>query len=202
VRGQWKKETAEYSPYSGRKIQMTPYCYGYGNFDGEAPSAENEWKGVQAKYTNRKGWTKFRVQDRFSIPEWLQVLNRDGILAEQFISMTPVNPAPEFRQRIRRQRYLNEVRYLTDLEKFNQLRAEKGLEHPDTQMHLDLFAEQNLDECPRYGSEYTCSMAGFCSAPYGGLDLISEDGEFEPREPHHDLTGLIPLDSLRQRRAA
>lgn len=202
VRGQWKKETAEYSPYSGMKIQMSPYCYGYGNFDGaEYPSADNNWAGVQAKYTNRKGWMKFRVRDRFEVKEWLQVLERDGVLDDLFISMTPVNPAPEFRQRIRRQRYLNEMRYLDDLAKFEQLRAEKGLDHPDTQIHLDLFAEQNLDECPRYGSSYMCPNIDFCQAPNGGLDLIAQDEQFVPREPHHELTGLIPLDSLRKKAA-
>jgi hypothetical protein len=201
VRGQWKKETAKFSPFSGQKIQMSPYCYGYGNFDGEYPSAENNWANVQGAYTNRKGWGKFRVRDRFTVPEWLEVLKRDAVLPELFISMEPVNPTPEFRQRIRRQRYMNEVRYLTDLEKFNQLREEKGLDHPDTQIHLDLFAEQNNEECPRYGGEYKCPNLPFCTSPGGGLDLFATDEQFVPREPHHDLTGLIPLESLRKKAA-
>jgi hypothetical protein len=198
VRGQWKKETAQFSPFTGKRIQMSAYCYGYGNFDGEPPSAENEYAGVQTKYTNRKGWVKFRVRDRFSVPEWLEVMQRDGELQEQFITMTPVNPSPEFRQRVRRQRYLNEVRYLSDLEKFQELRVTVGLDHPDTLLHLDLFAEQNNEECDRYGGDYRCAFKPFCDAPNGGIDLLPEDENFEPREPHHDLTALIPLETLRK----
>jgi hypothetical protein len=190
VRGQWKKETAKHSPYHGRKIQMSAYCYGYGNFDGAEPL-------VQSAYTNRKGWEKFRVKDKMSVPEWLEILRKEEVLPELFITMTPVNPPPEFRQRIRRQRYLNEARYLDDLEKFNQLREEKGLDHPDTQIHLDLFAEQNLDRCNKFGKDYRCPFKGFCDAPNGGIDLIAGDESFEVRQPHHDLSDLIPLDSLR-----
>jgi hypothetical protein len=197
VRGQWKKETAKNSPYHGRKIQMSAYCYGYGNLD-YGPSRENNWEGVQAGYTNRKGWEKFRVKDHFDVTEWLEVLKRDEVLPELFITMIPTNPAPEFRQRIRRQRYLNEARYQDDLDKFEQLLETKGLDHPDTQMHLDLFAEQNMDRCDRFGEDYRCPFKPFCTAPNGGLDMLREDDSFEPRKPHHDLTGLIPLDSLRR----
>lgn len=207
VRGQWKKETAQNSPYHGRKIQMSPYCYGYGNFD-YGPSRENGWNGVQPQYTNRKGWEKFRVKDHFSVPDWLEVLKRstdklpNGVLPELFITTTPVNPTPEFRQRIRRQRYLNEARYLEDLAKFEELERTKGLDHPDTQIHLDLFAEQNLDRCPRFGGSHLCSMQPYCLSPGGGIDLLRQDESFEKRKPHHDLSDLIPLDSLRSKEAA
>ena len=189
VRGYWRKDTAESSPFFGRRIQQSPYCYGYANYDGFEPLR-------QAKYTNRKGFVKFRVADELPVAEWLQLLEKEDILPGLFVTMAPVNPTPEFRGRVRQQLLFQMQRRLSDLNKFNALLAKHGLDHPLVQAQLDLMAPMNTARCYKYGADYRCPFVHACPAPGGGLAEIPESPEFEVRKPHHDLKGIIKLQSI------
>lgn len=194
VRGQWKKDTAkpENSPFSGRRIQQTPYCYGFQNLDGERPVR-------QAKYTSRKGYKKFRVADEVNLGEltvqgWLDQMIEEAILPELFLTSQLINPAPELRHRIRNQTYVAEARYVEDLLRFEDLKAKYGVDDPRVQEHLDLMAPQITSRCEKFGEDYACGFkAGGCLSPGAGLDTLPEDEEFKVREMHHDLKKVIPL---------
>lgn len=196
VRGQWRKDTAKGSPFYGRRIQQSVYCYGYQNTDGEIPLR-------QSRYTNRKGFQKFRVADEIAggymtMAEWLDLLREEGVLPELFITMDPVNPTPEFRGRLREQKVANITQYVQDLQLFNRLAAEKGLEHPDVERLLNIMAPMNEERCEKYGFDNRCPFYDLCPSPGGGLQAIREDQEtFKQREPHHDTVAkLIPLKQV------
>jgi hypothetical protein len=186
VRGQWRKDTAAASPFFGRRIQQTPYCYGYQTLDGEQPLR-------QAKYTAAKGWQKFRVADEIAggyltMMDWLDHLIKAGELPKLFITMgAPVNPSPEFRGGVRQEILLAQQRRVEDLHRFNQLREQLGLEHPTTQMQLKLMAPRNTNRCNKYGNDSRCVFADICTMPGGGLQQLPEDEQFKVRVPHHEI---------------
>jgi hypothetical protein len=189
VRGYWRKDTAKSSPFFGRQIQQSPYCYGYIN---------RNTSEMLAEYTNRKGFEKFRVAEEMSVKSWMDFLIEKDILPGLFITMDPVAPPPELRDRIRNQAYQGEVRYLRDLELFNEMREKYGIDDPRVQEHLDLMAPQHTDRCFAYGADNRCSFseAGLCLSPGAGLETIPQDPMFKQREPHHDLAKIIPLKSV------
>lgn len=190
VRGYWRTDTAKSSPFFGRRIQQSPYCYGYQNTDGLGSAPVR-----QSAYTNRKGFYKFRVADELPVVEWLEVLIEEGVLPELFIKMEPASPAPELRERIRQQTLLAEQRYIDDLLAFEELRDRWGIEDPRVQAHLDLMAPQHTGRCFKYGQDHRCPFAepGLCLSPGAGLDSIPNDPLFKQRVPHHDVSKLIPL---------
>jgi len=186
VRGAWKKDTAESSPWSGRKIQQSPLCYGY-----RGPTKDGTID-YQSGYTNRKGWAKFRVADHMPLMAWLEVLEREGKLKEMFITMEPASPAPELRGSIRQEVLLEEQRYIEGLREFNQLQESHGIDDPITITHLALIAGRNTERCYKYGSGSRCQFLDVgCLSPGMGLEALPVDDQFKPRVPHHDVTKLI-----------
>jgi hypothetical protein len=182
IRGGFKFDGAKMSPYYGRKIQQTPYAYGYRLAD---PNGCDVWQG---EYTSRKGYVKTAAWEHHTPTEWLDQLDREGILEKLFIAGTPVNPPPALRQSMRRQIAHREREWFTGLAKFNELRARHGSDgHPEVQEHLEMWAPQIPSRCNKYGEDYKCPFkaAGNLCFLTNATELLREDESFQRRIPHH-----------------
>jgi len=186
VRGKWAKDRAANSPFFDRRIQQSPYCYGYMYPAGDLPL-------IQVKYTAKKGYVKFRVCDQMPMQQWItEHLIPERVLPELFCTMEAVNPPPEVRTRLRQQAALAEQTRVSDLRALEHLRTTHGLDHPLTQQHLNLAFPQRTGRCTKFGEDYHCAFkAAGCFAPDGALETLATDDAFQPRVPHHDIAGIL-----------
>ncbi len=187
VRGQFKKDTAQKSPFFGQRIQQTPMVYGYRLLGQDGVNA---WR---PDYTALKGWVKTPAWEEHTSAEWVEYLASVGTLQKLFAAGTPVNPPPAFRQSIRRQIAHKERDFFIGLARFNELRALHGSdEHPDVQEHLEIWAPQNTGRCNKYGADHKCPFrAGALCFLSNATEILPEEAGFMPRIPHHAPAEIV-----------
>jgi hypothetical protein len=169
IKGQRKEDTALSSPFHGKEVQYSPFCYGYKH----ATSGE-----VQTEYTNRKGFVKIASWDHFTTVEWMEKMGEECV-RDQFLVMEIPSPEKRELERWRRQTVKQEMRIasgvkLLDLSANEEMREEV----------LDEYFPQTRSNCHRFNSH--CPFEVVC---YDGIvesDPIGS-GFFQPRESHHEL---------------
>jgi hypothetical protein len=169
IKGQRKEDTALSSPFHGKEVQYSPFCYGYKH----ATSGE-----VQTEYTNRKGFVKIASWDHFTTTEWMEKMGEETV-RDQFLVMEIPSPEKRELERWRRQTVKQELRIangikLLDLSANEEMREEV----------LDEYFPQTRSNCHRFNSH--CPFEVVC---YDGIvesDPIGS-GFFQPRESHHEL---------------
>ena len=185
AKGTRRKDTAKSSPFFGQRIQASPYLYGYMLKGGVGTV-------YQSAYTPKKGFEKFRTYEEMPISEWVDYLwtHERETVKEQFSFVPPFSQTPGEMERIRKQVIFEELDYLKKVEQYYAL-YNKGIRDGNdallsqAQEFLDNIAAPMRDEvCYKYGQDNVCSCFNICHND-GALDRVLEDGEFEPREPHH-----------------
>ena len=186
VKGIYGKDTAKSSPFHEQKIQKSPYLYAYALM-GDVGNV------YQTEYTNKKGFRKIRTYDHMSMAKWIDWLwdNERKTMQEAFTFNPPFSPTPRELERVKQLVIREELKYLEDIRQYKALRA-RAIEADDpvllqqAQDFLDFVAAPMRDEaCVMYGMEHTCQFYGVCHTE-GALESVLEDGEFEPREAHHN----------------
>jgi hypothetical protein len=166
VKGTRRIETAQSSPWTGLKIQSSPFCYGYKNAATEEVSFE--WQ-------RGKNWEKTTSWDYDG--DWIAEMQNAGILANQFISLPPICPLPQQTARWRRQTIAAETRYAMSLRELEGIVDESVREQL-----MDFHFPQHDNACRRYGG--SCAFMEFCFN-----DVVAEDplasGLYQARVPHH-----------------
>jgi len=179
VKGLYRTDTAKSSPFSGKKIQQSPYCYGY-MLDGDIPMR-------QSAYTAKKGWQKFSVAESgMTSEEWFREVllpehraQQGGFdLNEQFIIVPPFAPTRRELERWRKQTVFGEVVWA------RRLRDIQEAEGPDRDELLDCYAPCTHGRCHKYGTDNTCQFEPICFNETIEADPIGS-GLYEYREPHH-----------------
>jgi hypothetical protein len=185
VKGQRKKDTAKKSPFYGKTIQQSPYCYGYRLDAG----------GVfmyQTPYTATKGWEKIAVADEMTPKEWFdQVLvtenHRNGLFNDLFCIVPPIKAVGWEVERWKRQTIYAEYLDQRYIEEINEA-MERGDCSLGEQL-MDIYFPTNEQRCFKYGLDNACQFAD----PLGGICFNSSIAEapfangYVFREPHHEL---------------
>lgn len=158
-KGYSQLDTAKSSPYQGREIQFSPFCYCYVGSNG---AISWDWKSGLCR---RACW------DVFSSPKDLLLAMGDKLEA-QFPTIPPVKPVPEHWERFKHQVSRAEKAFLDRME---YLRPEHELED------AFLFFEQNLSRCNKYGLKSRCPFLGICHQ----CEDPDDPSVYTPRVPHH-----------------
>lgn len=174
--GSWKQESGIKSPFHGKRIQQSPYCYGYRKYDPSQPKGYQ----VQAKYSSATGWEKFFVPSMFGAEEWILQLEKEGKLEHLFCHIPPIHPPVGEMESLRSQVVDQELEWSEHLTRYFALEDEVERER-----FLDFFAPQHLHECLKFGIEHKCTFRGTVCFNEGAMPL--EDGGFTVREDHHKL---------------
>ena len=177
--GSYKKETARNVPWTGQKIQQSPYNYGYMLPD----TGGNGLHIFQSEYTSKKGWQKFRVAGAVAPDIWLDQLDSENRLEGMFTVVPSISPPPFEMDSIRRQVVSQELKWHESLDRYNEL-LEAG-DDEEAERYLDLFAPQHTSRCVKFGADNRCAFYGTVCFTEGAEPLA--DGLFEPREPHHTI---------------
>lgn len=168
VKGFTRIDNAKSSPFHGRIVQYSPFCYGYKTDDG-----------FQLDYV--KGAEKFFVGDYFSPEDWY-----DKFIAVQedeplFAHIPPIKPAPLVIQNVLSSITTAEVNFQA---KLNQIDA-CTLSYPTLLPYTEnrLF-EKHTNHCWKYGSEYQCQFYDMCWTQGVSEDPLSNG--YILRVPNHD----------------
>ena len=183
--GSYKKETARNVPWSGEKIQQSPYCYGYMLPD----SGGNGLHFMQSEYTAKKGWVKFRVPGVVDPAIWVDQLDSEDRLAGMFTTVPSLHPPPFEMDSIRRQVVSQELKWHEQLDHYYELLKDGA--DDEAERFLDLFAPQHTSRCVKFGADNRCAFYGTVCFTEGTSPL--EDGMFEPRESHHNVEENVTL---------
>lgn len=187
VKGSRKLETAASSPFNGRTLQNSPFCYAYRTSVDGNPFYSPKWHAG-------KGWTKVALpEETLSIKEWTEIMDPD-VLREQFVTVPPISPLKEQIARWRRQVIAAESRFQVGLDEvkaateiLDHMRENADAETIARWQHkveetMDFYFPQHDNHCLRYGSP--CSFSEVCFN-----DLVGEDplgsGLYTRRTPHH-----------------
>jgi len=177
IKGYRRKETAKASPWFGRKLQQSPYCYGY-----------TDGTDFQAGYTSRKGWYKTPVWEVMTPKEWFdRVLtdpNGDFNLADQFVVEPDICPPRHERRRWLRQAIHQELLWAETCEQLK--RAQLDMDEDAFSDLLDLLAPQHDNRCVKFGWDNRCPFLESVCFNEGALADPVGTGEFVPRVPHHE----------------
>jgi hypothetical protein len=181
VKGTRKNETAASSPFNGRKLQQSPFCYLYRGVTQDGGYLyETGWK---------KGWTKVATFEEFDSVTTLMGVLDDYTIENQFIAMPPICPLQEEVWRWRRQVTAAETRFVLNLQEVQKsvawiLEAEGN--EDDARMVeedlLDQYFPQHDNACRKYGS--ACKFLELCFNPGVAEDPLGS-GLFQIRVPHH-----------------
>jgi len=196
---------------TGRKLQMSPLCYGYLRA-GNQPLSADDW--LPAYQWQEDGQTRraSRAHKRTAIA---QLAQSDWPLLQSLQATYPGAPVEELWVRYclpasvtekvcfilgpmnRQDRQLESlVRAMTSEEERWRDHLWYLYEHPDDPTVLDRLIPQSW-ACRPFGKEYQCEHHGIC---FGGEDPITS-GHFKPRVPHHRAEyeaaiarGLLPAE--------
>jgi hypothetical protein len=182
VKGSRKRETARTSPWLGKKLQQSPYCYGY--TDGTA---------FQAGYTSRKGWNKTPSWEAMAHREWFDrvLTNPDDLtfnLADQFIAMPPICPPKAERKRWLRQVVHQELLWAETVRVVEAMHDDMlagDMEIAAFEDTLDLLVPQHDSRCVKFGWDNACQFLNTICYNAGALSDPIGTGDFLPRVPHH-----------------
>lgn len=167
IKGTRKEDTALSSPFHGKTIQYSPFCYGY----------ENSSTGdVQCEYTQKKGFVKIASWEKYSTSEWLSIMGEETV-RDQFLTIDI--PKPEDRELKRWKRQVVK----------QELRISQGLKlldvtiDPETREDiLDEFFPMTRTACFRFNSP--CAFQSICYDSIVEKDPIGS-AFYVPRECHH-----------------
>jgi hypothetical protein len=186
AKGAWRKDTAKASPFFGQKIQASPYLYAYALKGG----IEDIY---QTEYTNKKGFRKVRTYDEMPMKEWIDRMwhsDERKVLNEQFTYVPAQSPTPRERRRVRELIAREELKFVEDINEYKQMKAEaEATGNEDLAVKAEEFLEfvaapRRTEVCDKYGEQHVCPFVSICFNE-GAIDTALEDGEFEPRIPHH-----------------
>lgn len=185
VKGSYRKDTAQSSPFFGQKIAASPYTYAYA-LKGDVGNV------YQTAYTAKKGYQKIRTYEEMPTKEWLEWLwmHERQTVKDQFTFNPPIAPSPAELDADRELIIAEELEFVANIEKYEAMKFEAertGNQQlaAKAQRFLDLVAApKRKSTCYKYGMDSRCSMVGICYND-GALENVLVDGEFEPREPHH-----------------
>lgn len=170
VKGMRRKETAQSSPFFGRTLQTSPFCYTY---ETEVTNGDvlRSWE-----------WSKKAKKIQLSWQEWLEGnlwMMDPSHLSEQFIVLPAITPIRSQMDRWRRQTISAEVRWAMAMDEI----AEAEGNTVKLAELLDFHAPQHDNHCLRYGSP--CSFMDICFNSLVEDDPIGS-GLYQQRRPHHD----------------
>lgn len=176
VKGAYRKDTAQSSPFYGRRIQHSPYTIAY-------RIRSNGLELYQTDYTSKKGWEKVRTFEQMPMKEWVEKYLRfeRETVNNLFIAVPDICPPDYELQRMRDQKVREELEYFERLERFN--RIEGGLSDNAREELADTLFPYRTEHCFKYGEEHKCAFLSVCFNR-GARPL--EDGGFVRRVPHHD----------------
>jgi hypothetical protein len=169
VKGTRRNDTAVSSKFFGKRIQNSPFCYGYSN-----------GHDFQTEYTSRKGWHKIASWEHMPMKQWVEDVMDPNLLQEQFIVQPPIKPVPRHMDRWRRQTVAEELEFAQRLEEYEALDTDD-----EREQMLDVLFPQNEEHCNKYG-EGSCEMDEICWTEGIAEDPIGS-GLYEEREPHHPV---------------
>jgi hypothetical protein len=176
IKGQRKEDTALSSPFHGKEVQYSPFCYGYKH----ATSGE-----VQTEYTNRKGFVKIASWDHFTTIEWMEKMGEETV-RDQFLVMEIPSPEKRELERWRRQTVKQELRIAEGIKLIEfACTTERELEREEV---LDEYFPQTRSNCHRFNSH--CPFEVVCYDGVVESDPIGS-GFFQAREPHHDQEAAV-----------
>lgn len=168
VKGQARYDTGKSSPYYGKVVQYSPFCYAYQTPDG-----------FRVDYV--KGAKKIFIGDFFSPQEWY-----DKFLSIQspellFAHVPPIKPAPLVVQNVISSIITAETNFQNKLDIVNACHDN----YPSLLRHTEhrLF-ERHTNHCWKYGSEYQCPFYDICWTQ--GVDENPLDHGYILRVPNHD----------------
>lgn len=175
VKGAFKKDTAQKSPWYGQRLQQSPYTLAY-KLDGD--------QGVcvyQSDYTSKKGYRKVKTFEEMPMKNWVDHLfyNEQATVNELFIVVPDICPPAYELERVKAQVIREELQYHKQLDTYREMDP-TGRFADD---YLDLFAPLRTNQCYQYGADHKCPFLTVCFNR-GATPL--EDGGFIPRKPHHD----------------
>lgn len=186
MKGAYRKDTAKSSPWYEQKIQSSPLLYAYALKGDVGNIYQSEW-------TNKKGYKKVRTYEEMPIKDWVDWLwvNERKTAKELFVFNPPIAQTPQAMERRRELVVREELAYVDRVQRYHAMR-DKALREGNevllkkAQDYLDFVAAPMRDEqCFKYGEESVCQFYGVCHTE-GVFDRVLEDGEFEPRIPHHN----------------
>jgi hypothetical protein len=185
IKGSWRKDTAQSSPWFGQKVQATPFNYAYQlSVDG--------MDVTQTAYTNRKGYRKIRTYDQMTMRAWVDWLeaNEPDTLAKQFMFVPPISPTPGEMERTIARVALEEQEYLRKLGKYLQLNADAEKYGSDVlRAQAETYRELHVapkreGACFKYGSDFVCPFHRDVCFNENANPL--EEGGFVARVNHHE----------------
>jgi predicted metal-binding protein len=192
VKGIRRRETANSSPFLGCQLQQSPFCYAY----AQRVKGTDD---VVLQTSWARNATKVLVPDYVPMKVWVEELDAEGILAQQFVQVPPTSPLPEQILRWRRQTIAAETRFTLALQEVTSIERQianaedyesevGGAVHELSAMReereqlLDFHFPQHDTHCNRYGSP--CSFYDACFEPNVAEDPVGS-GLYKVREPHH-----------------
>lgn len=176
IKGTRRMETNLSVPWSGKKVQSSPYCYGYQGPHGE----------IQTEYTPRKGWKKVRACDVTSDPfEWFEDVilpahYDTGLLDKLFCVVLPYVPPQWEIERWLRQTGWQE--YLLSEYKQEVKDAFTRGDLGEGRRLIELYYPTNEERCFKYGADNKCPYISLCFTQ----DPNPLEQGFVVRTPHHD----------------
>jgi hypothetical protein len=192
TKGSRKLETAASSPFNGRMLQQSPFCYAYRTLIDKNPEAPM----YSGKWQPGKAWTKVAIWEEAGLlKDWIHLMDEETLRA-QFITVPPICPLPEQIKRWRRQVIAAESRFQLGLdalaaceEMLDSLGELVSADDPDFHAALakreeimDFYFPQHDNHCVRYGSP--CAFSDVCFNDLVGEDPIGS-GLYQARVPHH-----------------
>jgi hypothetical protein len=180
LKGLKKKETAKSSPFLDKRIQQSPFCYGW--WFAAVGLWQSEWP------RNAKGWTKVAVWDHHTPQEWVELLDHQGRLNDLFPVIPVVLPTLRDQELAVSQVVRAEMNFILRLDELEALAVAPHLS-PEDQAERRLrweriLFEQNRGRCYKYGLNHGCPFIGYCFNETAALDPIGSGGYVE-RTPHH-----------------
>lgn len=167
IKGTRKEDTALSSPFHGKTVQYSPFCYGY----------ENASTGdVQCEYTSKKGFVKVASWEKWTASEWLEIMGEETV-NDQFVTIDI--PKPEDRELNRWKRQVVK----------QELRISQGLKlldvtlDPETREEiLDEYFPMTRTACFRFNQK--CAFQDLCYDSIVENDPIGS-AFYLPRAAHH-----------------
>lgn len=183
VTGGRKRDMAKASPFFGRKVQNSPYCYGY-KLSGGGTGVDI----YQTAYTSAKGWRKIAAWQEMAPKDWFEkVLKPEeaskGLLSGLFIVNPPIQPTPAEQHEWRDEQSLQELQFFRGLDDLSASKASGGSEGEFKHL-LNRHFPKNRSRCHRFGEDHTCEMYEVCWNETVAEDPVAS-GLYEARIPHH-----------------
>lgn len=172
VKGDHRVDTNKTSPYYGKVIQYSPYCYGYKN------SKTNQFQLDYIKGVPRiAAW-----ETGMSVKEWFdEVILPSSALYDLFATVPPIRPLPTVIDATLSSIIETELDFMSRVAKVEQVRQEYPTLVNATE---DKMFERFTERCWKYGAEHPCEFYDLCWT--GGVrDNPTEHG-YIPREPNHE----------------